>query len=102
MDSPVIKSFFTFLTSFLKEHDGKSSMTRLAMLFLTISACAVAGSWVYVTATKPGSLTAHETAGFSAVISALVLNGVVALKERSKKNVGNCEPGSRGTETRPE
>lgn len=74
-----------FLKEFFEDPDGKSSMTRLSMLLLCLAACAVAGAWVFGVIYIPEKMSTQVTAGFGAVLGALIANGVVALRERTTK-----------------
>jgi ABC-type Fe3+ transport system permease subunit len=75
----------SFVKEFFEDPNGKSSMTRLAMLLLCLAAVVVALGWVVAVRTIPDKLTVQITTGFAAVLAALIANGIIALKERTTK-----------------
>lgn len=75
----------SFLREFFEDPDGKSSMARLSMLLLTVCACGVSAAWVVAVLQFPERMSAEVTAGFGAILGALVANGVVALRERTTR-----------------
>lgn len=79
----MIAKVLSFLTEFLEEATGKSSMTRLVTLLLCLSAVLVAVAFAIVALENPEKLTTTVVSGFVGVLGALVASGVVALINRT-------------------
>lgn len=72
-----------FLKGFFQDPGGKSSMTRFSMWQLGTAATVVALSFAYMAIWMPDKISTSVVAGYSAVLAALITNGVVALYKRT-------------------